>query len=101
MELIIVIIIFLSSIRSTETCYGRYKTESFHLFKGLPKFLFPFVWYFGILSELILSYRIVNLTFPWHTLFQLMRLWRPSHSVKTVTLVQEEMLAHTVQRLLR
>jgi hypothetical protein len=30
-------IIFLSSIRSIETCYGRYKTEFFHLFKGLPK----------------------------------------------------------------
>jgi hypothetical protein len=36
----------LSSIRSIETCYGRYKTESFHLFKGFPKFLFPFGWYF-------------------------------------------------------
>jgi hypothetical protein len=28
-------IIYLSSIRSVETCYGCYKTESFHLFKGL------------------------------------------------------------------
>jgi hypothetical protein len=54
-----IIIIFLSSIRSIETCYGCYKTESLHLFKGLPEFLFPFGWYFiiifGILSELILS----------------------------------------------
>jgi hypothetical protein len=50
------IIIFLSSIRSIETCYGCYKTEFFHIFKGLPTFLFPFGWYFriifGILSEL-------------------------------------------------
>jgi hypothetical protein len=30
-----VIIIFLSSIRSIETCYECYKSESFHLFKGL------------------------------------------------------------------
>jgi hypothetical protein len=55
----ILIIIFLSSIRSIETCYGCYKTESFHLFKGLRETLFPFDWYFriifGILSELILS----------------------------------------------
>jgi hypothetical protein len=53
------VIIFLSNIRSIETCYGRYKPESFHLFKGLPKFLFPLGWYFtiisGILSELNLS----------------------------------------------
>jgi hypothetical protein len=52
------IIIFLSSIRSIETCYGRYKADSFHLFKGLPKVLFSFGCYFriifGILSELIL-----------------------------------------------
>jgi hypothetical protein len=54
-----IIIIFLYSIRSIETCYGRYKTESFHLFKGLPKFIFRFGWYFriifGIMSELTLS----------------------------------------------
>jgi hypothetical protein len=55
---IIIIIIFLSSIiRSIETCYGCYKTESFHLFNGLPKFLFPFDWYFriivGILSGVV------------------------------------------------
>jgi hypothetical protein len=30
-----VIIIFLSSIRSIEICYGRYKTESFHIYKGI------------------------------------------------------------------
>jgi hypothetical protein len=41
------------SIRSIETCYGRYKTESFHLFKGIPKFLFPFGWYFRIASLVI------------------------------------------------
>jgi hypothetical protein len=35
----------LHSIRSTETCYGRWKTESFHILKGLPKFIFPFGWY--------------------------------------------------------
>jgi hypothetical protein len=42
-----------------------------------------------------------SLTFPWHTMFQLTRLWRLSHSI-TVTSVQEEMPAHTqsVQRLL-
>jgi hypothetical protein len=44
-----IIIVFLSSIRSIETCYGCYKTESFHLFKGLPKFLFRFGWYFRII----------------------------------------------------
>jgi hypothetical protein len=48
----IIIIIFLCS-------NEHYKTESFHLFKGLSKFLFPFGWYFriifGILSDLILS----------------------------------------------
>jgi hypothetical protein len=31
---IIIIVIFLSSIRFIETCYRHYKTESFHLFKG-------------------------------------------------------------------
>jgi hypothetical protein len=70
-----IIIIFLSSIRSIETCYGRYKTESFHLFKGLPKFLFPFSWYFriifGILSELILSTCSFQFFYPdtWILLF--------------------------------
>jgi hypothetical protein len=58
-QIFVIIIIFLSSNRSIETCYGRYKTESFNLFKVLSKFLFPFGWYFKIifviLSELILS----------------------------------------------
>jgi hypothetical protein len=44
-----IIIIFVSSITSIETCYARYKTESFHLFQGLPKFIFPFGWYFKII----------------------------------------------------
>jgi hypothetical protein len=66
-----IIIIFLSSIRSKiETCYGCYKTESFHLFKGLPKFIFPFGWYFwiifGILSELILSTWSFQCFLYWH-----------------------------------
>jgi hypothetical protein len=54
----IIIIIFLSSIRPLVTCYGNYKTESLHLFRGLPKFLFPFGWYFRIIFgilQLILS----------------------------------------------
>jgi hypothetical protein len=46
-------IIFLSSIRSIEACYGRYKAESFHLFKGLPKFLFPLGWYFRIIFGIL------------------------------------------------
>jgi hypothetical protein len=63
-------VIFLSSIRSIEICYGRYKTESFQLFKGLPKFLFPFGWYiriiFGVLSELILSTCSFQIFLYWY-----------------------------------
>jgi hypothetical protein len=58
---IIIIIIFLSSIRSIETCYGCYKTESFNLFKCLPKFIFNLV---GILESFLGSCHPVNMLFP-------------------------------------
>jgi hypothetical protein len=54
----IIIVIFLSGIRPSETCFRYYGIESFHCLWGLPKFLFPFYWYFkvfyGTLSVLIL-----------------------------------------------
>jgi hypothetical protein len=48
-------IIFLSNIRSIEDCYGRYKTEFFHLLNGLPKFLFRLGWYFRIILYVYMS----------------------------------------------
>jgi len=51
------IIVILFSIKHIETCYGYYRTESYH-FQGFPNFFFflvdILVSFFGILAELVL-----------------------------------------------
>jgi hypothetical protein len=74
-------IIFLSSITFIETCYGCYKTESFHLFKGLPKFLFPFDWYFIIIFGILSTCSFFRGSDASHTASPTQSSTSPSHGI--------------------
>lgn len=104
-------IIIFSRIWPIQVCYKYYKQNPSTVSKGFPNVSFFLVDILRIILETFqsaschcvlsnkkqtvqcISYMTANLTFLWHTLFSLEKLWYTRYSTITFTLVLEEMLA--------